>query len=419
MERPEAPAQSAPPVGGREDGTSRFCPLPTLRARDSRSSRQAIKKATSTPGSDLHRARATIPPMTHHAPMRRSRSSRRAPCSSRPAIQPRPAPAPTTSPSASPSSAPPSAVPAPRRMPSTTPSRSRSWRLRGLKPVDVKRETIDGEALKAFNVESFDEDNPPDYVAASERAVQGLRTDAGRTSRSSSSPRPDRQPGRRLLRPDDKALYVVSRTGTSPAPTRSRSPTNTTMHCRTRASRCSRTRRTCSTRPTAPSPAPPSTKAMPRCSCSCGQARPDPRGVRRGPGGRSRPRVDGGPRADARRSSSKACSSRTPPARLSSCRSRRLGGWDAVNALYDDLPRSTEQILHPDKYRAGEEPVAVKLPTDAGGRDGRRLDRVDAGHVRRVPDRRLAARVGDHRQRCLRRGGRLGWRSPGGARRPG
>jgi hypothetical protein len=38
------------------------------------------------------------------------------------------------------------------------------------------------------------------------------------------------------------------------------------------------------------------------------------------------------------------------------------GGWKAVDALYDDMPRSTEQILHPAKYRAGEEPVAVALP---------------------------------------------------------
>jgi hypothetical protein len=38
------------------------------------------------------------------------------------------------------------------------------------------------------------------------------------------------------------------------------------------------------------------------------------------------------------------------------------GGWKAVDALYADMPRSTEQILHPDKYQAGEEPIAVKLP---------------------------------------------------------
>ena len=38
-------------------------------------------------------------------------------------------------------------------------------------------------------------------------------------------------------------------------------------------------------------------------------------------------------------------------------------GWKGVDALYDQMPLSTEQILHPDKYRSGEEPVAVQLPT--------------------------------------------------------
>lgn len=41
------------------------------------------------------------------------------------------------------------------------------------------------------------------------------------------------------------------------------------------------------------------------------------------------------------------------------------GGWDAVNAAYDNLPASTEQILHPDKYLAGELPVDVELRTSA------------------------------------------------------
>jgi hypothetical protein len=35
------------------------------------------------------------------------------------------------------------------------------------------------------------------------------------------------------------------------------------------------------------------------------------------------------------------------------------GGWDAVNAAYHDLPASTEQVLHPEKYISGEAPVEV------------------------------------------------------------
>jgi hypothetical protein len=36
------------------------------------------------------------------------------------------------------------------------------------------------------------------------------------------------------------------------------------------------------------------------------------------------------------------------------------GGWDAVDAAYADLPASTEQILHPDAYIAGQAPVEVE-----------------------------------------------------------
>ena len=44
------------------------------------------------------------------------------------------------------------------------------------------------------------------------------------------------------------------------------------------------------------------------------------------------------------------------------------GGWDAVNAAYAAPPDSTEQVLHPAKYTAGEKPVQVALP--AGLADG-------------------------------------------------
>lgn len=39
-------------------------------------------------------------------------------------------------------------------------------------------------------------------------------------------------------------------------------------------------------------------------------------------------------------------------------------GWDGVNDLYDRMPTSTEQILHPEAYQAREAPVAVELPDD-------------------------------------------------------
>ena len=64
MERPEAPAQSAPPVGGREDGTLWVRPTTTLRrALIQASRRQAVKKATTLAGPP--QADRTGPPQDH------------------------------------------------------------------------------------------------------------------------------------------------------------------------------------------------------------------------------------------------------------------------------------------------------------------------------------------------------------------
>jgi hypothetical protein len=46
------------------------------------------------------------------------------------------------------------------------------------------------------------------------------------------------------------------------------------------------------------------------------------------------------------------------------------GGWDGVDALYAKVPETTEQILHPDKYQAGEGPVAIEFPDDFADRIG-------------------------------------------------
>ena len=37
-------------------------------------------------------------------------------------------------------------------------------------------------------------------------------------------------------------------------------------------------------------------------------------------------------------------------------------GWDIVNRSFEEVPLSTEQILHPEKYISGEAPVTVQLP---------------------------------------------------------
>ncbi len=40
----------------------------------------------------------------------------------------------------------------------------------------------------------------------------------------------------------------------------------------------------------------------------------------------------------------------------------KQGGWGQVSKAFNDLPQSTEQILHPEKYFAREAPVKVALP---------------------------------------------------------
>jgi hypothetical protein len=46
------------------------------------------------------------------------------------------------------------------------------------------------------------------------------------------------------------------------------------------------------------------------------------------------------------------------------------GGHAAVDDAYGDLPASTEQIIHPEKYLAREAPVGVTLPADLAARFG-------------------------------------------------
>jgi hypothetical protein len=41
---------------------------------------------------------------------------------------------------------------------------------------------------------------------------------------------------------------------------------------------------------------------------------------------------------------------------------RRRGGWSEVDRIWRTLPKSTEQILHPEKLLAGEAPEAVPAP---------------------------------------------------------
>jgi hypothetical protein len=54
------------------------------------------------------------------------------------------------------------------------------------------------------------------------------------------------------------------------------------------------------------------------------------------------------------------------------------GGWDAVNSIYDNPPKSMEQIMHPEKYTAGDNPIVVGLP-DLEALLGGSWDQKEAG----------------------------------------
>ncbi|HYH85792.1 MAG TPA: hypothetical protein VEX60_09930 [Pyrinomonadaceae bacterium] len=54
----------------------------------------------------------------------------------------------------------------------------------------------------------------------------------------------------------------------------------------------------------------------------------------------------------------------------------KRGGWEEVSAAYKNLPKSTEHILHPEKYFAGDEPrkVALKDISHALGKNWKMAD---------------------------------------------
>jgi hypothetical protein len=53
------------------------------------------------------------------------------------------------------------------------------------------------------------------------------------------------------------------------------------------------------------------------------------------------------------------------------------GGWDAVDALHDEMPASSEQVIHPERY-PDDEPVNVTVP-DRSSAEWERFDREPQG----------------------------------------
>jgi hypothetical protein len=291
----------------------------------------------------------------------------------------------TATPSATPA---PSATDAPTSSPATTPSASPTpassgavdaifdqieeevLAIRDLKPTEVPRETIDEEALRAYTAKSFDEDNPPEYVAASEVLYKALGL------------MPKEQSLKELYLellgsqvagfydPDKKQLFVVSRTGTVNGADKI-----TFAHEYDHALQDANFSVFAEQKDLLDQ----TDRALARAAVYEGDATTL---MVSWAGQNLTPDEFAEVQAAGTDPEAMEILSRTPqilvegllfpytagqafvlPVQMS-------GGWKAVDALYEDMPRSTEQILHPDKYRAGEEPVAVVLPktlaTDMG-----------------------------------------------------
>ncbi len=56
-------------------------------------------------------------------------------------------------------------------------------------------------------------------------------------------------------------------------------------------------------------------------------------------------------------------------------------GWAGLNAAWNNIPQSTEQIIHPDRYFAGDAPITVTLPplTDTLGADWQQVEEAVFG----------------------------------------
>jgi hypothetical protein len=278
----------------------------------------------------------------------------------------------TTQPSPSPSPTP-TPTPPPAATPSSTPLPSGAVdalfdeieaqvdAIRGLTPTDVKRETIDAEALKAFNAKSFDEDNPADYVAGTERLYGLMASD--QSLRALFLDLIDSQVAG-FYRPDDKTLYVVSRSGAINGADKI-----TFAHEYDHALQDANFPVFAEQKELLDE----TDRAMARAA------------IYEGDGtllmslwatGNLTPAEFQDVLAAGADPESAAVLARTPAilvqgllfpynTGLTFLQPRQAsGGWPAVDAIYADLPRSTEQILHPEKYDAGEAPIAVTLPTD-------------------------------------------------------
>ena len=239
--------------------------------------------------------------------------------------------------------------------------------LRGLTPADVQRETIDEAALAEKSTTDFDEDNPPEYVEANERLYQALGLLEPDDSLRDLYLALIESQVAGFYRPDEKTLYVVSRSGTVNGADKitfaheydhALQDANFDVFQDPEALRDQ------------------TDEALARAALYEGDATllmslwaiPNltPEELQEVVAAGNDPEAN-------------EILAATPPiltesllfpynAGLAFIQPKQLGGgWAAVDELYGRLPASTEQVLHPEKYDADEAPIAVTLPTDLAG----------------------------------------------------
>lgn len=289
--------------------------------------------------------------------------------------QPDPSPSAPPTPSATPA---PSATPSPSASPMSSAEADRLYdtiegqvdAIRGLKPTDVKRQTIGGAELKAFNAKSFDEDNPPDYVAGNDRLLKALGLlPPDKNLKGLFLDLIDSQVAG-FYRPDDKTLYVVSRSGAINGADKitfaheydhALQDANFSVFADPKALLDQ------------------TDKAMARAAIYEGDATLL---MTLWAGSNLSPEDLQDVIAAGADPEATAVLARTPAILVQGLLfpyntgamflqpRQATGGWAAVDAIYAKLPTSTEQVLHPEKYDADEQPVPVALPDDLAVRMG-------------------------------------------------
>ena len=236
--------------------------------------------------------------------------------------------------------------------------------LRGLEPAEVARETIDEATLAEMSRTDFDKDNPADYVAANEQLYKALGLLDGDQSLRDLYLDLIASQVAGFYRPDAKSLYVVSRSGEVNGADKvtfaheydhALQDANFDVFADPEALRDR------------------SDEALARAALYEGDATllmsqwlvPNltPEEIQEVLAAGSDPE-------------STAVLERTPQvlsesllfpynAGVAWLQGIQLeGGWPAVDAIYDRLPASTEQVMHPEKYQADERPIEVAMPSD-------------------------------------------------------